>query len=128
MHLVRTRSCIHLTHCLFPSLIISDEEIKEETTCMPTKTVWTNEDESLLVHTLFKEQSKGNWGDNNPKKQAWVACKAALAGSENETKSCHKDIQTLKSRWQQVSALHDVNICVLKDIPSSNRYMILSKT
>ena len=57
-----------------------------------TKTSWSSEDEALLVATLIEEKRKGNWGDNNPKKQAWVACKAALAGSEDATKSCHKDV------------------------------------
>ena len=96
-----------LTRPYCSSTIMSDEETKEETTHIPTKAAWTNEDEALLVHTLLQERSRGNWGDNNPKKQAWVACEAALAGSEKVTKSCHKDISAIKSRWQRVSAPHD---------------------
>ena len=106
---------------------MSDEEIKDEIVRVPTKTAWTKEDESLLVHTLLEQRAKGNWGDNNPKKQAWVACEAALVGSEKETRSCHKDIPSIKSRWQRVSALRDVNICALKDIPSSNKYTTSSR-
>lgn len=74
----------------------------------PTKTIWTTEDEELLVHTLIDEKRKGNWGDNNPKKQAWSACEDALAGSEKATKSCHKTVSSIKSCWQRVSVLDDV--------------------
>jgi len=65
-----------------------------------TKTSWTSTDEALLVTTLLEEKRKGNWGNNNPKKQAWVACEAALAGLENATNSCHKDVSSIKSCWQ----------------------------
>jgi hypothetical protein len=82
------------------------ERAKEETG--RTKTAWTSEDEDLLVYTLLDEKRKGNWGDNNPKKQAWVACEAALAGSEEATKSSHKDVSSIKSCWQRVSALRNV--------------------
>jgi len=76
---------------------MSNKAKKEETTSMPTKATWTNKDKVLLIYTLLEERSKGNWGDNNPKKQAWVAYEAALAGSEKATKCCHKDILAIKS-------------------------------
>ena len=88
-------------------VVMSKEEIKEETTSKPTptKTAWSSNDEGLLIFTLLEEKRKGNWGNNNPKKQAWTTCKVALAGSEIATKSCHKDIPSIKSCWQQVSTL-----------------------
>jgi len=85
---------------------MSKKDNKEEidSKASSTKASWTSEDEAVLVHTLLNEKSKGNWGDNNPKKQAWSACEAALAGSEKATKSCCKDVSSIKSCWQRVSA------------------------
>ena len=80
---------------------MSNKEIKEE--IAPTKTAWTSEDEEVLVSTLLEEKKKGNWGDNNPKKTAWVACEKALKDSEKVTKSCRKDVASIKSCWQRVS-------------------------
>lgn len=66
------------------------------------KTKWTSADEALLVETLARERSKGNWGDNNPKPSAFTACEVALAGSERISGGVPKCIQTIKSRWQRV--------------------------
>jgi len=78
------------------------EKTKEENA--PMKTSWSSEDKELLISTLLEEKRKGTWGDNNPKRTTWVACEAALRGSEKATNSCHKDIASIKSCWQRVSA------------------------
>ena len=89
---------------------MSDKDTNEDidSKAVSTKALWTSEDKAVLVHTLLREKSKGHWGDNNPKKQAWVACVAALAGSEKVTKSSPKDMSSIKSCWQRVSAPHHV--------------------
>ena len=74
------------------------EQTKEE--IGPSKTAWTSKDEELLIHTLIDKKRKGNWGDNNPKKQAWVACEATSKGSEKATNSCQKEVSSIKSCWQ----------------------------
>jgi len=93
-----------------------------------TKTSWTSADEALLVTTLLEEKCKGNWGDNNPKKQAWVACEAALAGLENVTNSCHKDVSSIKSCWQQVSTHCTLKYMRAHGYCSSNNHTTVSST
>ena len=85
---------------------MSNKDANENIDTKPAskKASWSREDEALLVRTLLNEKSNGHWGDNNPKKQAWVACVAALAGSEKVTNSCPKDISSIKSCFQRVSA------------------------
>jgi len=92
------------------------------------KTLWTSADEALLVTTLLEEKHKGNWGDNNPKKQAWVACEAALAGLENATNSCRKDVSSIKSCWQQVSTPCTLKYMCAHGYCSSNDHMTASST
>jgi hypothetical protein len=74
---------------------------------MPKKTEknitkWSCNDEAKLVLTLAEQKSKGNWGDNNLKPDAWTACKDALAGSENVSGGTPKTDKAIKSRWQHV--------------------------
>ncbi|KAF8256442.1 Myb/SANT-like DNA-binding domain-containing protein [Lactarius quietus] len=70
-------------------------------------TKWSQRNEALLVHTLADQKAKGEWGDNNPKKAAWVACVAALAGSEKESGGHPKTETAVKSRWQRLKQEFD---------------------
>ena len=67
-----------------------------------TTTKWSRHDEAILVHTLTLEKLSGNWRGNIPGKGAWIACKAALAGSEAKSGGAPKNIATIKTRWQRV--------------------------
>jgi hypothetical protein len=90
---------------------MSNKDTKEETNSKAafTKTSWTSKDEAVLIHILLNEKSKGNWGDNNPKKQAWVACEVALAGSEKATKSYCKNTQS--PIYQEFLAASKCSLC-----------------
>ena len=68
----------------------------------PTATKWSRHDEAILVHTLTLERLSGNWRGNNPGNDAWIACKAALAGSDEKSGGAPKNITTIKNRWQRV--------------------------
>jgi hypothetical protein len=65
-------------------------------------TKWSRSNEAKLVHTLAEQKIKGNWGDNNPKPEAWTACKVALEGSEKESGGTPKTDKAIRSRWQRV--------------------------
>jgi hypothetical protein len=65
-------------------------------------TVWFIQDETLLIKTLVQQKIAGNWGDNNPKKAAWTACKTALAGGDKSA-VVPKSVNTIKNCWQRVS-------------------------
>ena len=67
-----------------------------------TATKWSRQDEAILVHTLTLEKLSGNWRGNNPGKGAWIACNAALAGSDEKSGGAPKNITTIKNRWQRV--------------------------
>jgi hypothetical protein len=67
-----------------------------------TSAAWSTKDETTLIETLVKQKLAGNWGDNNPKKAAWMACEAALAGT-GKPGVVPKNINAIKNRWQRVS-------------------------
>jgi len=69
-----------------------------------TSTTWSSKDETILIETLVKQKLASNWGDNNPKKAAWMACEAALAGT-GKPGAVPKTLNTLKNHWQRVSLL-----------------------
>ncbi|KAI9441114.1 Myb/SANT-like DNA-binding domain-containing protein [Lactarius psammicola] len=71
-------------------------------------TKWSCVDEATLVHTLAEQKTKGNWGDNNPKKSAWTACEIALAGSEKVSGGSAKAQPAIKSRWQHLKQEFDI--------------------
>ncbi|KAI9452920.1 Myb/SANT-like DNA-binding domain-containing protein [Lactarius psammicola] len=71
-------------------------------------TKWSCVDEATLVHTLAEQKTKGNWGDNNPKKSAWTACEIALAGSEKVSGGSAKAQPVIKSRWQRLKQEFDI--------------------
>jgi hypothetical protein len=65
-------------------------------------TTWQTKDEKILIGTLIKQKLASNWGDNNPKKAAWMACEAALIGTEKPG-SVPKNVNVIKNCWQRVS-------------------------
>ena len=65
-------------------------------------TVWSQANELTLVQTLRQEKAAGNWGDNNPKRTAWTACKKVLEGSEVISGGAPKGVVSIKNRWQRV--------------------------
>jgi hypothetical protein len=69
-----------------------------------TSTTWSSKDEAILIETLVKQKLAGNWGDNNPKKSAWMACETALAGT-GKSGTVQKSLNAIKNRWQRVSLL-----------------------
>jgi hypothetical protein len=75
------------------------DDIKDDKAKIPT--AWSAKDESILIETLVQQKLAGNWGDNNPKKQAWTACEAALA-SADKPGTTPKSLNTIKNRWQRV--------------------------
>jgi hypothetical protein len=88
---------------------------------------WSTRDETILIETLVQQKLAGNWGDNNPKKAAWTACQAALAGTEKPG-GVPKNINAIKNRWQRVSYYTTLNICTfLMFFCSIKRNMISSR-
>ncbi|KAI9442813.1 hypothetical protein BJY52DRAFT_1229115 [Lactarius psammicola] len=71
-------------------------------------TKWSCVDKATLVHTLAEQKTKGNWGDNNPKKSVWTACEIALAGSEKVSGGSAKAQPAIKSRWQCLKQEFDI--------------------
>jgi len=76
-----------------------------------TSTTWSFKDEIILIEILIKQKLAGNWGDNNPKKAAWTACEAALAGT-GKPGAVPKTLNALKNRWQRVSLLFLKYMCI----------------
>jgi hypothetical protein len=84
---------------------MDDKKDKTDDKQDKTSTKWTAANEATLIHTLSDEKTKGNWGDNNPKKVAYTACERALADSEKRSGGVPKSFTTIKNRWQRVRPL-----------------------
>jgi len=69
-------------------------------------TRWKSHQETLLVAVMTEQKHIGNWGDNNPKKPAYKACEAALAGTENKDGGPAKTYLVIKNKWQCVSSFY----------------------
>jgi hypothetical protein len=76
-----------------------------------TSAAWCTNDETILIETLIKQKLAGNWGDNNPKKAAWTACEAALAGT-GKPGAIPKSTNTIKNCWQGVSYTFFEYMCI----------------
>jgi hypothetical protein len=76
---------------------------------------WKSHQEAILVATLTEQKQISNWGDNNPKKTAYMACEAALAGTEGIDGGPSKSHLVIKNKWQRVRVFF-MNICVYIDL------------
>ena len=63
---------------------------------------WKSHQEAILVAILTEQKWIGNWGDNNPKKTTYMACEAALAGTEGKDGGPLKSHLVIKNKWQHV--------------------------
>ena len=90
-----------------------------------SSTKWTNADDAILVTTLTKEKANGKWGNNNPKKVVWAACKLALQGSERQSGGAPKIGNSLRNQWNKVSTMY-ICACMITQLitNSSNRNTI----
>lgn len=89
--------------------------------------------DAALVHMLTDQKIKGNWGDNNPKKVAWSACKTALAGSEKNLGGTLKTVTAIKNQWQRVSFMscdifeHTVYSCINAPLQLKQEYEVIKE-
>jgi hypothetical protein len=79
--------------------------------------IWTLADDTLLINTLTEQKIARNWGDNNPKKKVWTACKIKLEGSEKRSGGLAKGEGALKNRWQKVHAVFSHTCTLLMYAP-----------
>ena len=54
---------------------------------------WTKANDTVLIDALTQQKVEDNWGDNNPKLKAWVACIEALARSKIESSGVPKGLK-----------------------------------
>jgi hypothetical protein len=60
---------------------------------------WKSHQEAIFVAMLTEQKQIGNWGDNNPKKTTYTACKIALAGTEGIDGGPPKSHLVIKNKW-----------------------------
>ena len=111
-HLACQLHLILLPHiCLWLSRVCASMADNKKDNKGKTSTTRSSKDETILIETLVKQKLAGNWGDNNPKKAAWTACEAALAGT-GKPGAVPKTLNALKNRWQRVSLLFLKYMCI----------------
>ncbi len=70
----------------------------------PKNCEWNDADDMVMLECLKLQKSQGrNWGDNNPKSQAFQECVELLKGSEKVSGGKEKDQTCTKTRWSRVS-------------------------
>ena len=63
---------------------------------------WKSHQEVILVAILMEQKRIGNWEDNNLKTTTYMACEAALAGTEGKDGGPPKSHLVIKNKWQRV--------------------------
>ena len=90
--------------------------------------VWKCNDEATFVRALKKAKGQGKWCDNNPKPAAWTVCVDELAGSEKMSGGIAKNVDTVKRRWQHVSASQiSCIVCAFTILQLKQEYLLFKK-
>lgn len=68
----------------------------------PTKAIWTDADNVVLVDTLLQEKEEGRQSDSGFKSASYTACAAALSGSEKVSGGLPKSSDSCYNHWGNV--------------------------